>query len=331
MAAERSQFWRDEEILVDRDGIPHFTGKFPSQMREYRRRVLFAYSNLEGDGDDAEKEARDLAKKQSRFAKKLLDALHGESWKACEGLLTETDKLKSKHGYKYIFEALQSIEKVGVIKKTEALGVRDMDFAFSVTAGCEIRWCYETHNFEQGSQYFPAFVGFHHDLFVACCEGASFRRCSIVNYRVVQTASYCFPIMGGPVSSDKILLANQSSYTMEGIEKALRVSYYDIHERKKPRGDWNQKESNWHQKKGGKGFQFGRRGRAAARGVLLGRPPMARTRSMTRIRPTRQKMERKPKKILSNHIKAHRRTTRSTRPTPRSTSKGGAIARAGRS
>ena len=120
MAAERSQFWRDEEIVVDRDGIPHFTGKFPSQMREYRRRVLFAYSNLEGDGDDAEKEARDLAKKQSRFAKKLLDALHGEAWKACEGLLTETEKLKSKDGYKYIFEALQSIEKVGVIKKTEA-------------------------------------------------------------------------------------------------------------------------------------------------------------------------------------------------------------------
>ena len=53
-------WYRDDEIVVDKDGIPHFTGVMPELMREYRRRVLFAYNNLEGEGDEAAKEARDL-------------------------------------------------------------------------------------------------------------------------------------------------------------------------------------------------------------------------------------------------------------------------------
>ena len=39
----------------------------------------------------------------------------------------------------------------------------------------------------------------------------------------------------------QILLANQSDYTVEGIEKALRVSYFDHHEReRRVSSDWNQ-------------------------------------------------------------------------------------------
>ena len=112
-------WYRDDEIIVDKDGVPHYTGAMPELMREYRRRVLFAYNNLEGEGDDETKEARDLEKKQRRFAKKLVDALHGEAWRSCEDLLTEPG-LKEKDGYKLVFQALQAIEKVGVIKKTEA-------------------------------------------------------------------------------------------------------------------------------------------------------------------------------------------------------------------
>ena len=37
----------------------------------------------------------------------------------------------------------------------------------------------------------------------------------------------------------QILLANQSSYTLEGVEKALRVSFYDIHEKEKSQRDWS--------------------------------------------------------------------------------------------
>ena len=47
--ASRS-FYKDDEILVDRDGVPHLSGAMPSLMKEYRRRVLLAYSNLEGSG-----------------------------------------------------------------------------------------------------------------------------------------------------------------------------------------------------------------------------------------------------------------------------------------
>ena len=42
-------FYKDDEIVCDRDGIPHYTGVQPHLMREYRRRVLFAYNNLEGE------------------------------------------------------------------------------------------------------------------------------------------------------------------------------------------------------------------------------------------------------------------------------------------
>ena len=113
-------FFRDEEIIVDRDGIPHYTGVVPGLMREYRQRVLFAFNNLEGDGKDEAEEARDLAKKKQRFGKRLLDALHGEAYKACEDLMSEHEKLKEPEGYKHIFAALQTIEKVNIVKRTEA-------------------------------------------------------------------------------------------------------------------------------------------------------------------------------------------------------------------
>ena len=47
-------FWRDDEIICDRDGIPHFTGVQPHLMKEYRRRVLFAFSHLDEDEEAAE-------------------------------------------------------------------------------------------------------------------------------------------------------------------------------------------------------------------------------------------------------------------------------------
>ena len=67
--AGNSTFWKDDEIVVDRDGIPHYTGSRPELMREYRRRVLFAFSTLEGEGDSEEKERRDLEKKQKKIRK----------------------------------------------------------------------------------------------------------------------------------------------------------------------------------------------------------------------------------------------------------------------
>ncbi|CAE6960692.1 unnamed protein product [Symbiodinium sp. CCMP2592] len=119
-AGDSRAFWKDEEIVVDRDGIPHYTGAHPHLMRGYRPRVLFAYSNLEGSGDDEAKEKKSLEKKRSRFARKLLDALHGEAFRTCQDLLLEADKLKEPKGHEHILKALMQIEKAGVIRKTEA-------------------------------------------------------------------------------------------------------------------------------------------------------------------------------------------------------------------
>lgn len=87
-------FWRDDQIVLDRDGIPHYTGAQPGLMREYRKRVLFAFNTLEGEGDTEEKEKRDLLKRQKRFAHKLLNALHGEAWRACQDLMIKPEELQ---------------------------------------------------------------------------------------------------------------------------------------------------------------------------------------------------------------------------------------------
>ena len=56
-------------------------------MKEYTRRVRFAYGGLGGEGKDAEADSADLHKKQFRFARRLVDALHGEAWRAVEHLV----------------------------------------------------------------------------------------------------------------------------------------------------------------------------------------------------------------------------------------------------
>ena len=93
-------FWKDGEIVVDRDGIPHYTGVQPGLMREYRKRVLLAFHNLEGSGDEPEKEAASLKKKQMGFAKRLVDGLHGEAWRACQALVESPAELRATDGYK---------------------------------------------------------------------------------------------------------------------------------------------------------------------------------------------------------------------------------------
>ena len=121
MASNFSLPYRDDEVLVDKDGIPHFTGVRPELMKECKRRVAFAYSMLGGEGDTEAKEAKDLERKQRRFAKRLMDGLHGEAWQCCQGLLSELPKLQEVEGYKHVLACLSQIEKVNVIQKTEWL------------------------------------------------------------------------------------------------------------------------------------------------------------------------------------------------------------------
>ena len=200
---------------MDRDGIPHFTGAQPSLMKEYRRRVLFAFNSLQGSRNDEAKEKRSLEKKQKRFVGRLLQALHGEAHKACADLIVEPDKLKVKDGYKKLLKALGQIEKAGVIRKTEAF---DQFFDKCCRHAVD-------HYLRQRKQDWD-------DL---CDVGDGIKMSEdLLAYFTLKNVNL------GKDDKRQILLANQSAYTLEGIEKALRVSFYDVREREKATRERNQ-------------------------------------------------------------------------------------------
>eukprot|EP00435_Cladocopium_sp_Y103_P012322 s1186_g3.t1 len=218
-------YYRDDEVIVDRDGIPHYTGAVPGLMREYRQRVLFAFNNLEGDGKDEAEEARDLAKKKQRFGKRLLDALHGEAYKACEDLMTQHERLKEPEGYKHIFAALQTIEKVNIVKRTEAF---DKFFDSSHRKRGQPVDLYIRQRKQQWSEL--------QDV--------------AENVQMSEDLRAYFLLKHVGISREDrrtVLLANQSNYTMEGIEKALRTSFYDLHEKERQR-DQSGLQKNWGRK-----------------------------------------------------------------------------------
>ena len=204
-------FWSDTEIVVDKDGIPHYTGEVASLMKEYRRRVLFAYATLEGEGDSPEKEAADLDRKQKRFALKLVNCLHGEAWKTVEPLVLEPSKLRKVDGYKEIFTALQQIEKEGIIRKTEAF---DHFFEHAVR-----------RRGEPIDQYLRKKLQAWQDL--CDLDETSAMSEDLLSY---------FLLKGCHLSREDrraILLANKNAYERKGIEQSLRVSFHDLHEREK--------------------------------------------------------------------------------------------------
>eukprot|EP00435_Cladocopium_sp_Y103_P006323 s1345_g2.t1 len=168
-------------------------GAVPGLMREYRQRVLFAFNNLEGDGKDEAEEARDLAKKKQRFGKRLLDALHGEAYKACEELMTQHERLKEPEGKRgqpvdlYIRQRKQQWSEL-------------QDVAENVQMSEDLR-----------AYFLLKHVGISRE------------------------------------DRRTVLLANQSNYTMEGIEKALRTSFYDLHEKERQR-DQSGLQKSWGRK-----------------------------------------------------------------------------------
>ena len=101
-------YYRDDEIVVDRDGITHFTGAMPPK-------------NLEGSRETDEAIERSLERKQEGFAKRLTDGLHGKAWEAVEELTAEPQLLRRTDGYEMLLQALTPIEKAGIVKKTESL------------------------------------------------------------------------------------------------------------------------------------------------------------------------------------------------------------------
>ncbi len=218
-------YWSDAEITVDRDGIPHYTGAVPSLMKEYTRRVRFAFGGLEGDGKDAEAEVADLLKKQCRFGRRLIDALHGEAWRAVEHLVMQPEKIRKKDGFEEVLKALGSIEKEGVIRKTEAF---DKFFESTRRSKGEAIDAYLRRKNQAWRDL--------RDL-----DEASAMSEDLLAY---------FLLKGCGLSREDrraILLANKSTYSQNGIEQSLRVSFHDIHER--------EKQTTWRDDRSRKHFQ----------------------------------------------------------------------------
>ncbi|CAE7554716.1 ANKRD17 [Symbiodinium sp. CCMP2456] len=204
-------------------------------MKENRRRVLVAFNNQEGSGDDEAKEALSFKKNKARFAKLLIDSLHSEAWKACQDCLNDSTKLKAEDGCKHVFAVLQSIEKVGMIKKTEA--GQSMDSFLRMRR-------------KSWSDLVDMADG------VTMCE-------DLLAYFLLRNA--------GLSRHDRrqCLVSNQSHYSLEGIEKSLRISYFEAHEKEKAPG-WPGGTG----KKGGKGagrLWFWRQAQLRPRGPRGGR------------------------------------------------------------
>ena len=134
-------------------------------------------------------------------------------------LIEDIAKLREKDGYKHVFKCLQSIEKVTVIKKTEAFDT-----------------FFEKCHRRKG-QSIDAFLRMQSQAWSDLqdlTDGSTTMSEDLRTYFLLKHVG---------LSKDdrrQTLLSNQSNYTMEGVEQALRVSYYDVHEREKSRNhrDW---------------------------------------------------------------------------------------------
>lgn len=286
-------FWSDYEICMDRDGLPHYTGVQSHLMKEYRRRVFFAYGSLEGDGDTPGKEAADLKRKQRRFATKLVNCLHGEAWKAVEHLTLEPEKLKKEDGYKEVLNALQFLEKEGIIKKTEAF-----DKFFELTT---------RRKGDPVDQYLRKKIQAWEEL--CDLDDKSSMSEDLLSYFVLKGCSL------SREDRRAILLANQNAYERKGIMQSLRVSFHDLHERERGHGPGS------FRRPGGKA---GRKGymrltmKRKNRGMRLPTMPcgmmqkkMLRSRGRKKKKLCRPRMERG----ILVQMKGHREMSRFTMPT----------------
>ena len=143
----------------------------------------------------------------------------------CQDLLT-SEKLRDKEGYKEVLRALQKIEKVNVLKKTEAF-----DHFFDKT-------------FRRRGQSIDQFLRDRAESWsdlLELAEGVAMSD-DLLAYFLLKNVNLT------KEEKRQVLLANQSDYSLSGFEKALRVSFFDIHEREKSR-DWQPSG----RPKGGKG------------------------------------------------------------------------------
>ena len=73
-----------DDVLLVKDGVPHYTGKKIELLKEYRRRVEILVTKAEGLENPGKR-----VRCKAQLGLRLLEGLHGKAWKAVEGIFVE--------------------------------------------------------------------------------------------------------------------------------------------------------------------------------------------------------------------------------------------------
>ena len=102
----------EEELYVDKEGIPHWDGENMALLREYKKRVLIEF-NTQSATTDAGKE------KRANLGLRLTRGLSGKAWKMVEPLLEDMVPLTQTGGHELIILALEKLDKVAIVRKQQ--------------------------------------------------------------------------------------------------------------------------------------------------------------------------------------------------------------------
>ena len=132
---------------------------------------------------------------------------------AAKTSITDMDKLSEEQGFKHVFAALQAIEKVTVVKKTE-----QFDRFFE-------------KGFRKRGQPLDAYIRTRRQ------DWADLQDLDAGTTMSPDLLAYFILKQSGLSKDDRrqILLSTGSAYDLDSIERSMKVSYYDIHEKEKSR------------------------------------------------------------------------------------------------
>ena len=189
-----------DDVLLIKDGVPHYTGEKMELLKEYKRRVEILLAKA-----DAQKEPEDRTREKKGLALRLLEGLHGKAWKCVDGI--SLSSLAVEGGHKLIITALEGLDIQPTIKKNETFD----KFFFA-----------STRRRGQSMDDYIRRKGEEWESLVDLDNGTTMSD-DLMAY---------FLLKGAHLSTDQqrqIILNNNSEFTVTGFEKALKVVYHDIH------------------------------------------------------------------------------------------------------
>ena len=100
----------DQQLYVDKDGIPHWDGANIGLLRQYRLRVGIEFETTMGESEGAKE-------KRATLGLRLTRGLTGRAWTVVEPLLVDMKSLKTEGGHNLILKNLETLDKEEVVRK----------------------------------------------------------------------------------------------------------------------------------------------------------------------------------------------------------------------